>query len=140
MDGTPQDSYAGHESGDTWVADAALAIMDHEDWSGLFITLSAIDKIGHMWGGGEVDTPANYGWTPARPRSRFTCPGSRSMPTTSSAGILDALRSKGILDETLIVLTADHGATYGQHLLRRQRGKRRRQELVCRYRFPGNRR
>ena len=53
--------YAGHESGDAWVADAAMEIMDNENWSGLFITFSAIDKIGHMWGGGSVD---NLGTTP----------------------------------------------------------------------------
>ena len=29
--------------------------------------------------------------------------------------ILDYLRAQGILDDTLIVLTADHGATYGKH-------------------------
>ena len=56
--------YAGHESGDMWVADAAIDIMDHENWSGLWVTFSAIDKIGHMWGGGDVDTLANYKWDP----------------------------------------------------------------------------
>ena len=49
------DPSAYHESGDAWVADAAMEIMEHEDWSGLFVTLSAMDKIGHMWGGGSVD-------------------------------------------------------------------------------------
>ena len=56
---------AGHASGDDWVADAALKIMDNEDWSGLWVTFSAIDKIGHMWGGGAIDTVETYKWDPA---------------------------------------------------------------------------
>ena len=46
------------------MADAALEIMENEDWSGLFVTLSAIDKIGHMWGGGSVDDLRHYTWDP----------------------------------------------------------------------------
>ena len=56
--------YDDHQSGDRWVADAALAMMDKENWSGLWVTFSAMDKIGHMWGGGQVDTMANYTWDP----------------------------------------------------------------------------
>ena len=41
-----------HESGDDWVADAALKVMENEDWSALNLNFSGIDKIGHMWGGG----------------------------------------------------------------------------------------
>ena len=45
-------TYEDHQSGDNWVADAAIKIMENEDWSGLWVTFSSIDKIGHMWGGG----------------------------------------------------------------------------------------
>ena len=38
----------------------AIKIIENEDWSALWhLTFSAIDKIGHMWGGGAVDTVAN---------------------------------------------------------------------------------
>ena len=39
-----------HLGGDTWAADAAMKMMEREDWSGMFVTLGAIDKAGHMWG------------------------------------------------------------------------------------------
>ena len=39
-----------HLGGDTWVADAAIAMMQNENWSGMFVTLGGIDKAGHMWG------------------------------------------------------------------------------------------
>ena len=40
-----------HHGGDVWVTDAAFAVMDHEDWSGMLLTFGGIDKAGHMWGG-----------------------------------------------------------------------------------------
>ena len=76
--------YAGHQSGDRWVADAALAIMDHEKWSGLFVTFSAIDKVGHMWGGGTRGQ-LQLGSELAL-RSGRTCRGRPRTPTISSAG------------------------------------------------------
>ena len=42
---------ADHPGGDVWATDAAFEVMDHEDWSGLLLTLGGIDKAGHMWGG-----------------------------------------------------------------------------------------
>ena len=48
--GTDASATAGHLGGDTWVADAAIAMMENEAWSGMFVTLGAIDKAGHMWG------------------------------------------------------------------------------------------
>ena len=30
-----------HLGGDVWVADAAMAMMEHENWSGMFVTLGA---------------------------------------------------------------------------------------------------
>ena len=46
-------------------------------------------------------------------------------------------RSKGVLDETLIVLTADHGATYGKQFYGANRHDGGEPELVCRYLVPG---
>ena len=39
-----------HLGGDNWVDDAAMDMMENEDWSGMFVTLGGIDKAGHMWG------------------------------------------------------------------------------------------
>ena len=102
--------FAGHESGDAWVADAAMAIMDNEDWSGMFVTLSAIDKIGHMWGGGSVDNQGNYTWDPDSMFNWVHMPFIAKNADDQLGRILDKLRELGQLDDTLIVLTADHGA------------------------------
>jgi hypothetical protein len=102
--------FAGHESGDAWVADAAMAIMDNEDWSGLFITLSAIDKIGHMWGGGSIDNQGTYTWDPNPMFDWVHMPFAAKNADDQLGRIIDKLRELGQLDDTLIVLTADHGA------------------------------
>ncbi len=48
--GTDASALAGHTGGDEWVADAAIEMMQREPWSGMFVTLGAIDKAAHMWG------------------------------------------------------------------------------------------
>ena len=58
----PYDTNLG---GDDWVADAAIKVMEKEDWSAMHLNFSGIDKIGHMWGGGNVDKVATYNWDPA---------------------------------------------------------------------------
>ena len=40
-----------HLGGDIWIADAGMAMMEKETWSGMLLTLGAIDKASHMWGG-----------------------------------------------------------------------------------------
>ena len=105
--------YPGHESGDIWVADAALAIMDHENWSGLWVTFSAIDKIGHLWGGGAVDTLANYNWDPSSIFKEVHMPWAAKNADDQLGRLIAKLKEKGQFDDTLIVVTADHGSTYG---------------------------
>jgi len=105
--------YAGHESGDIWVADAALAIMDNEKWSGLWVTFSAIDKIGHMWGGGAVDTLVNYTWDPDSIFREVHMPWAAKNADDQLGRLIKKLKQKGQFDDTLIVVTADHGSTYG---------------------------
>ena len=48
--GSSRATTPAHLGGDTWVADAAMAMMENEDWSGMFVTMGGIDKAGHMWG------------------------------------------------------------------------------------------
>ena len=103
------DPSAYHESGDAWVADAALEIMENEDWSGLFVTLSAMDKIGHMWGGGSVDDLQHYTWDPSSEFNWVHMPFVAKNADYQLGRIIAKLKELGQLDETLIVLTADHG-------------------------------
>jgi len=109
--GTDASAQAGHLGGDTWVADAAIAMMD-EPWSGMFVTLGAIDKAGHMWGaqndngGGTCTTGAE--------QTHVKCAAANA--DVQFGKLLDKVKAvdtaKG--GETLVVLTADHGATYGE--------------------------
>jgi len=105
--------YPGHESGDIWVADAALAIMDNEKWSGLWVTFSAIDKVGHMWGGGAVDTVDNYHWDPMSIFREVHMPWAVKTADDQLGRLIKKLKQSGQFDDTLIVVTADHGSTYG---------------------------
>jgi len=106
--------YAGHESGDAWVADAALKIIDNETWSGLWVTFSAIDKIGHMWGGGAVDTPATYNWDPNDfLQDSIHMPWVAKNADNQLGRLIAELKAKGQFNDTLIIVTADHGSTYG---------------------------
>jgi hypothetical protein len=102
-----------HLGGDTWAADAAIDMMDQENWSGMFITLGAIDKAAHMWGAQADNGPQD-------------CTTLAGMTHTQCAAENADVQLGKILDEieavdaeqgghTMVVLTADHGATFGQH-------------------------
>jgi hypothetical protein len=107
--------FADHLSGDTWVADAAIDIINNEDWSGLWVTFSAIDKVGHLWGCGAVDTLANYHWTPGTLFEQVHMPWAAKTADDQLGRVIKALKAKGEYDRTLIVVTADHASTYGKH-------------------------
>jgi len=107
---------AGHLGGDTWVADAAIEMMDKEPWSGMFVTLGGIDKAGHMWGAQADTTPQNCSTgTPAEILAKQTHVRCAAENADVQLGkLLDEVKkvdqAKG--GRTLVVLTADHGATY----------------------------
>ena len=119
--GTDASALAGHTGGDVWVADAAIEMMNDEEnpWSGMFVTLGAIDKAAHMWGA-QADAASFTGdCNDPDPAIR----GANQTHVRCAAEIADAQLGK-LLDavsaldasdggETLVVLTADHGATYG---------------------------
>ena len=100
-----------HLGGDIWVADAARKIMKNEDWSGLFLTLGGIDKAGHMWGGLQDRPPFPEGAT--NPMAHL--PYAARVADRQVGRLVDKLEALGQLDETLIVLTTDHGALWSQH-------------------------
>jgi hypothetical protein len=89
-----------HLGGDVWVADAAMEMMGKENWSGMLLTLGAIDKASHMWGG-ITDTAA-------APDDQAHLPYIARKADEQVGRIVARLRELGQLDETLIVLTTDH--------------------------------
>ena len=104
--------YAGHRSGDEWVADAAMEVMENEDWSAIHINFSGIDKIGHMFGGGDVD---NVAWDPTDLLTEVHMPFQAKNADNQLGKIIAKLKALGQWDETLVVVLADHGATYGEN-------------------------
>jgi hypothetical protein len=96
-----------HQGGDVWAADAAVKTMRNEPhWSGLFVTLPGVDKAAHMWGsvdddGGDV------------PMTHLAA--AAAVADAQVGKIVKELRDSGELDDTLVVLTADHGSVPGRH-------------------------
>ena len=98
---------AAHQGGDVWAADAAIDIMRNEDdWSGIFVSLPGVDKAAHMWGGVDDD-----GGTDPMTHMEFAT----ETADDQVGKILDELESTGELDDTLVVLTADHGSVAGRN-------------------------
>jgi hypothetical protein len=100
---------AGRESGDGWCANAAMEIMENEDWSGLFVNFSAIDKMGHMWGGGNVDDLLHYTWDPNSNFNWVHLPFAAKNADIQLGRMIAQLKALDQFDETLIVVLADHG-------------------------------
>jgi hypothetical protein len=105
----------GHQGGDDWVADTTIKIMQNENWSGLFVNFGAIDKIGHMWGSGEADTIARYGWDPTSKYNQVHEPFIAKNADTQLGRLIGSLKALGEFKDTLIVVIADHGSTYARH-------------------------
>ena len=107
----------GHLGGDNWVADATMAIMKNtagtaNDWSGLFVNFGAIDKSGHMWGGGEADNLKTYNWDPNNWLDNMTHESFIAKNADNQLGrLIGTLKALGEFKDTLIVVTADHGST-----------------------------
>jgi hypothetical protein len=103
----------GHVGGDNWSADAAIRVIESGDptWRGMMVSLGGIDKMGHMWG------PEDRGERGAEPGSVEEM---RHLPFVAKNAdaqvgrIVNALKAQGILDDTLIVITADHAAQTGR--------------------------
>ena len=76
--------------GDTWVADAAIEMMQQENWSGMFVTMGGIDKAAHMWGAQDDTAPQNCstlaGTTHTRVRRRERRRPARKDPRKGQEG------------------------------------------------------
>jgi hypothetical protein len=93
----------GHSGGDTWSADAVIEVIENDpDWRGMLVSLGAIDKMGHMWGPNDKAAGDTH------------LPATAKLADQQVGRIVDALEEAGELDETLIVVTADHGAQTGK--------------------------
>ena len=91
-----------HLGGDVWVTDVALQLMDHEDWSALFLTFGGIDKIGHLTG--EADGPMPLDFEP-----KYHLEDALRTADAQLGRLLAELERRGLRDKTLVVVTADHG-------------------------------
>jgi predicted AlkP superfamily pyrophosphatase or phosphodiesterase len=98
-----------HEGGDVWVTDAAFEVMENEDWSGLLLTYGGIDKAGHMWGGLNDRPPYPGG-------DDHTHMAAAAKAADEQVGrIVQELKRRDLLDDTLIVLTTDHAQQTSKH-------------------------
>jgi hypothetical protein len=100
-----------HIGGDNWSADAAIRVIENDpNWRGMMVSLGGIDKLGHMWG------PEDQGEAVAAPGSDAEL---RHLPFIAKNAdrqvgrIVQALKRRGLRDDTLIVITADHAAHTG---------------------------
>ncbi|HWM10807.1 MAG TPA: alkaline phosphatase family protein [Solirubrobacteraceae bacterium] len=94
-----------HQGGDVWVTDAGMAMMEREPWSGMLLTLGSIDKASHMWGGITDDGFYPPGSEEEQAHLRFNA----KVADEQVGRLMRRLRDLGQLDETLVVLTTDHG-------------------------------
>ncbi|HCB05258.1 MAG TPA: alkaline phosphatase family protein [Nocardioides sp.] len=114
---------AAHQGGDVWAADAAIEIMRNEaNWNGIFVTLPGVDKAAHMWGG--VTDPGPTG-ADGDPMTHL--PAAAATADEQVGKIMAELKAQGELDNTLVVLTADHGSVaakqfYGKDVAERDYG------------------
>jgi hypothetical protein len=108
----PYDTNLG---GDNWVADAAIKVIANEDWSALHLNFSGIDKIGHMWGGGAVDTMANYKWDASTLMNEVHMPWIAKNADDQLGRVMQAVKDAGDWNSTLFVVLADHGSTYAKN-------------------------
>jgi Type I phosphodiesterase / nucleotide pyrophosphatase len=103
---------SAHIGGDNWSADAAIRFIENEpDWHGMLVSLGGIDKLGHMWGPEDEGEP---GAAPGSVEEMRRLPFVAKNADVQVGRIVDALDSSGLLDETLIVITADHAAQTGR--------------------------
>jgi Type I phosphodiesterase / nucleotide pyrophosphatase len=99
-----------HLGGDTWSADAAITVIRNDPgWRGMLVSLGGIDKLGHMWGPEDMETGP-----PGSDQEMRHLPFVAKNADVQVGRIVDALQARGLLDETLIVVTADHAAQTGR--------------------------
>ena len=105
-----------HQGGDVWAADAAVAIMRNDpSWNGIFVTLPGVDKAAHMWGGVTDPGPTGPDGDPMTHMAAATAEADRQV-----GKLMAELKAQGELDNTLVVLTSDHGSVAGKQFYGKQ--------------------
>lgn len=97
-----------HEGGDLWVVNVAIDMTRHDpQWSALLLTMSSVDAIGHLLG--SYYGPVNLGQDPAVTLENAIMTADRAV-----GRLVDHLKSSGWHEQTLFVVTSDHGGTSGR--------------------------
>jgi len=91
-----------HQGGDVWTGDAALAVMQNEPWSGMFLTFGGIDKVAHMLG--EQDGPGLQSVA-----SEYRLADVLKIADHQLGRVLAKIEEQKLTDRTLVIVTADHG-------------------------------
>ncbi len=110
--------YASNTAGDDWATDAAIKVLENEDdWSALHLNFSGIDKIGHMYGGGPVDTLANFQtYNPTSTWMEMVHMAFIAKNADDQVGrLIKALKANGDWPHTLFVVLADHASTWAEN-------------------------
>jgi arylsulfatase A-like enzyme len=107
--------YDTNLSGDDWTTDAAIKVIENEDWSALHLNFSGIDKVGHMWGAGPVDNQDKYGWDADTIMAQVHMPWIAKNADDQVGRLIDALKEEGDWNSTLVVVLADHGSTWAKN-------------------------
>ena len=76
-----------------------------DGWSGIFVSLPGVDKAAHMWGGVNDPEDTTPGYDPMTHMEYAT-----ETADAQVGRIIRALEDSGEMDDTLVVLTADHGS------------------------------
>lgn len=91
--------------GDRWVGDVVEQIMEREkDWSVILASFGAIDKVSHVLG--EHDGPTDASWAV---ENDIGLERTLRLADKELGRILTRLERDGLLEETVLVITADHG-------------------------------
>ncbi len=99
-----------HRGGDIWTTDAAITVIENDpDWRGMMVSLGGIDKLGHMWGPDD-----SVRGKPGSEEEMRHLPRIAQIADEQVGRLMDALQQQGLLDDTLVVLTADHAAQTGK--------------------------
>lgn len=89
--------------GDALIAQAGIEVMKKDpQWSALFLTMGSIDKFAHMLGQTDIANPISF-------QSPKTLEEIAQYADQQLGQLRQALTQLGIAEETLIVITADHG-------------------------------
>ncbi len=95
-----------HLGGDAWTTNAAISMMSNEpDWKGMLVSLGSVDKAAHMWGTDDTG-PSHHG---EDQHDQAHLPFAVKTADELVGKLMQALDEQGLRDETLVVLTTDHG-------------------------------